>query len=65
MLKPNKTFKLEKQTKRFMATMVDPVMRNAYKNMMIQAQLQSEIVPKREKKPRGNFPDVQTDSPAE
>jgi hypothetical protein len=65
MLKPKSTFKLAKQTKRYMATMIDPVMRNAYKNMMIQAQLQSEIVPKREKKPRGNFPDVQTDSPAE
>ena len=65
MLKPSKTFKLAKQTKRFMATMIDPVQRNAYKNMMIQAQLQSEIVPKREKKPRGNFSDVQTDSPAE
>jgi hypothetical protein len=65
MLKPKSTFKLAKQTKRYMATMIDPVMRNAYKNMMIQAQLQSEIVPKREKKPRGNFSDVQTDSPAE
>ena len=65
MLKPKSTFKLAKQTKRYMATMIDPVMRNAYKNMMIQAQLQSEIVPKREKKPRGNFPDVQTDSPAD
>ena len=60
MLKPNKTFKLAKQSKRFMATFIDPVQRNAYKNAMIQAQLQSEIVPKREaKKPRGNYPDVQ------
>lgn len=59
MLKPNKTFKLAKQTKRFMATIVDPVARNSYKNDMIQAQLQSEIAPKREpRKPQqggGNY----------
>jgi hypothetical protein len=62
MLKPSKTFKLSKQTKRFMATMIDPVQRNAYKNAMIQAQLQSEIVPKREKKPQGTYQAPQTDS---
>jgi hypothetical protein len=33
-----------------MATFVDPVARNAYKNAMIQAQLQSEIVIKPEKR---------------
>ena len=65
MLKPSKTFKLAKQTKRFMATMIDPVQRNAYKNAMIQAQLQSEIVPKREKKPRGNFTEAPTDTTSE
>jgi len=57
MLKPSKTFNLSKQTKRFMATIVDPVARNAYKNAMIQAQLQSEIIikaPTRDKNaPRG------------
>jgi hypothetical protein len=59
MLKPNKTFKMSKQTKRFMATYVDPVARNSYKNDMIQAQLMSEIVVKREpRKPQqggGNY----------
>jgi hypothetical protein len=59
MLKPNKTFKMSKQTKRFMATYVDPVARNSYKKDMIQAQLMSEIVVKREpRKPQqggGNY----------
>jgi hypothetical protein len=57
MLKPGKTFNLTKQTKRFMATFVDPVARNAYKRAMIDAQLCSEIViktPTRDKNaPRG------------
>jgi hypothetical protein len=44
MLKPGKTFNLSKQTKRFMCTILDPVERNAYKRMMIQAQLASEVV---------------------
>jgi hypothetical protein len=44
MLKPGKTFNLNKQTKRLMCTIVDPVARNQYKRMMIDAQLQSEIV---------------------
>ena len=60
MLKPGKTFNLSKQTKRFMATIVNAEQRNAYKNAMIQAQLQSEIViktPQRDKNaPRGNGP---------
>jgi hypothetical protein len=58
MLKPNKTFKLSKQTKRFMCSIIDPVERNAYKRAMIQAELASAIVPKREprdnKGPKGN-----------
>jgi HEPN domain-containing protein len=58
MLKPGKTFNLSKQTKRFMATIVNAEQRNAYKNAMIQAQLASEIViktPTRDKNaPRGN-----------
>lgn len=57
MLKPSKTFNLSKQSKRFMATIVDPVARNAYKNAMIQAQLASEIVvkaaPRDKNAPRG------------
>jgi hypothetical protein len=52
MLKPNKTFKLSKQTKRFMCTIADPVERHEYKRAMIQAELASAIVPKRE--PREN-----------
>jgi hypothetical protein len=46
MLKPSKTFNLNKQTKRFMCTIVDPVKRNEFKRAMIQAQLASEIVVK-------------------
>jgi hypothetical protein len=48
MLKPNKTFKLNKQTKRFMCTFTDAHARGDYKRAMIQAQLESEIAPKRE-----------------
>lgn len=33
------TFKLPKQVKRTMATIVDPTVRHAYKNSMIQAQM--------------------------
>lgn len=41
MMKPDKNFRLSKQVKRTMATMVDAVERNAYKNLMIQAELHS------------------------
>lgn len=40
-MKPDKNFKLTKQVKRTMATIVDSVERNAYKNLMIQAELHS------------------------
>jgi hypothetical protein len=40
-MKPDKNFKLPKQVKRTMATLVNAVERNAYKNLMIQAQLHS------------------------
>lgn len=57
MLKPGKTFNLSKQTKRFMATIVNAEQRNAYKNAMIQAQLCSEIIvksaPRDKNGPRG------------
>ncbi len=56
MLKPSKTFKLNKQTKRFMATIVNAEERNAFKRGMIDAQLQSEIVVKPDKKDRGSRP---------
>ena len=56
-MKPGKTFNLSKQTKRLMCTIVDPVARNQYKRMMIDAQLCSEVVvkaPQRDKNaPRG------------
>jgi hypothetical protein len=59
MLKPGKTFNLSKQSKRFMATIVDPIARGEFKRAMIQAELASAIVPKREpRKPQqggGNY----------
>ena len=42
-MKPTSTFKLSKQTKRFMCTIVDPVERNAFKNAMIQAELAAGV----------------------
>jgi hypothetical protein len=57
MLKPGKTFKISKQTKRFMCTFVDPVARNAFKHAMIQAELAAGIViksaPRDKNAPRG------------
>jgi hypothetical protein len=41
-LKPNSTFKLNKQAKRFLATILDPVQRSLTKRAFIDAQLQSE-----------------------
>jgi len=54
MLKPGKTFKLSKTTKRMIALMKGATaeQRNQYKRMMIDAQLCSEIVVKPEKKDR-------------
>jgi hypothetical protein len=52
MLKPTASFKLSKQSKRFMCTILDPEQRNAFKRAMIQAELAALIQPKREKKPR-------------
>jgi len=51
-IKPNKTFNLSKQTKRFMATFVNADERNAFKRAMIQAELAAAIVPKSEKRDR-------------
>lgn len=39
MYKTSANFRIEKQVKRTMATIVDPIARNAYKNSMIQAQM--------------------------
>lgn len=44
-MKPTKTFKLSKTTKRIMCSIVDTELRNAFKSTMIQAQLQSETKP--------------------
>jgi hypothetical protein len=53
MLKPGKTFNLNKQAKRFMATIVDSHKRGEFKRAMIDAQLASEIAPKREPRKPG------------
>ena len=44
MLKKDKNFRISKQTKRTMATFVDPVARHAYKNAMIQIQKEPNIL---------------------
>ena len=46
MLRPTAAFKLNQQTKRIMATIVDPHDCGAYKISMIEAQLASLIQPK-------------------
>ena len=50
MVKRDKNFKLTKQTKRFMATIVDPIRRNEYKNAMIEAQIVGSVQFKSNKK---------------
>jgi len=50
MLKKDKNFRISKQTKRFMATIVDPVARHAYKNAMIEAQIFGSQIVERKKK---------------
>ena len=50
MIKPGKTFKLSKTTKRMMCSIVDAEQRNAYKRMMIQAELAAGVIVKRESK---------------
>jgi hypothetical protein len=57
MLKPNASFKLDKQTKRLMATMLDKHQRGQYKKTMIEAQLQSLITPRITKNKRDNSAD--------
>jgi hypothetical protein len=47
-MKPGKSFKLSKSTKRMMCSIVDTVQRNQYKRMMIQAELAAGVVVKRE-----------------
>ena len=57
-MKPDKNFKLPKQVKRTMATMVDSVERNAYKNLMIQAQLHSNKMERQSGKKDKSKPNV-------
>jgi len=45
-MKPTASFRLSKQTKRFMTTILNPVERHAYKNAMIQAELAAAVRPK-------------------
>ena len=53
-MKPTKTFKLTKRTKTIMALIgfADQSQRNAFKNMMVQAQLASEVRPAKDKSDR-------------
>ena len=46
MLKPNKTFKLSKTTKRMLCSIANTEQRNQYKRMMIDAELSAAIVPR-------------------
>ena len=57
-MKPDKNFKLPQQVKRTMATMVKTVERNAYKNLMIQAQLHSNKMEKQSGKKDKSKPNV-------
>ena len=63
-MKPGKTFKLSKTTKRMLCSIVNTEQRNQYKRMMIDAQLCSEVViktPSRDKNsPRGGSANYQT-----
>jgi len=49
-MKTNSNFKLNKQTKRFMATMINDTERNIYKKLMIGAQVDSEKPAPKEKR---------------
>ena len=50
MLKRDKNFRIDRQVKRVMATIVDPVERHAYKNMMIRAQIDGSRVFEKKKR---------------
>lgn len=41
-MKPNSTYKMSKQTKRFLTTIVDPIKRSQFKRMMIDAELAAQ-----------------------
>jgi hypothetical protein len=48
-MKRDKNFKLSKEVKRILATIVDPIQRSGYKNCMIDAQLASSVIVKSKK----------------
>jgi hypothetical protein len=48
-MKPTKTFKLSKTTKRMMSTLTNAEARNEFKRIMIQGQLAAQVVIKKEK----------------
>jgi hypothetical protein len=60
MMKPGKTFKLSKQSKRLMCSIVDTTERNQFKAMMIQAELAAGIIIKREPRPQNSAPQART-----
>ena len=67
MLKPNKTFKLSKTTKRMLCSIVNTEQRNQYKRMMIDAELCAAIVPKtvkKESRPGSNYTTTSTSATA-
>jgi hypothetical protein len=57
-MKPDKNFKLSKQVKRTMATLVNTVQRNEYKNLMIQAELHSKKLERQSSKKDKSKPNV-------
>lgn len=52
MIKRDKNFRISKQTKRTMATILDPVARHSFKNAMIEAQIfgSKEVEKKKKRK---------------
>lgn len=69
MLKPNKTFRLSKTTKRMIALMKGATadQRNQFKRMMIDAELCAAIVPKtvkKESRPGSNYNTTSTSATA-
>ena len=49
MLKPTANYRMTKQSKRYLANIVDPIKRSEFKQMCIQSELAAAIQPKREK----------------
>jgi hypothetical protein len=50
MIKPGPNYKMSAQTKRFLATIIDPHKRGEFKRSAIQAELASAIQPRRERR---------------